>query len=647
MQASNTEVRPLRRLVAILLGLAVAAAAAYAALLAWYDGDRIRSVVQERMLTRYGVVLHIDQLERSFSPRPHIRLRGLRVANAAQRDYNLVTIDTASFRFRPLSPIVGSIALDDILIDGVHVTVPVDDEGALYWDPLVAAVSQWLHRFDWSLHGFDVRNLESATRNVRNDNDFLVAARRVSGSMPRPADLTVVATDVQANLETTLPLRLTGTARLKRVELGRQQGDLPVTFTAEGSIGDKALSIEGAGENLLDGDPMERDRLQARVALEDAVAVLQGTMSRDDMKHLDLLVTFDKPGKDGEPPLEAEFNVSDPGTHWRFSNIRSSLGKSELTGYVEIANRGNRRFFGGTLDVTNVHYPEEEEEPEPEGQSLSDVLPEGDLYSNLLDLTEKLDADVRFRAVNSTFLGIMFKELSLRALLEGGKLATAIDKATISDAALAASFSITPDEGETVLELEASLRDAPLSALIAELDALNGVTGQFDGSLKLRATGRKTPSVLDSTTGRLVLFLEDGAMPDKLATQIAGDVFTAMFADFDEDDTIPIHCAIVDFAVENGVARSQQMVLDTDAFNLYGRGEIRLGEQRLDIELEPRAKDFTLVSMRLPLRIHGSFDDISFNPDVSEGVASLLTPVELGREGDSNCAPPGLSAASE
>jgi uncharacterized protein involved in outer membrane biogenesis len=241
----------------------------------------------------------------------------------------------------------------------------------------------------------------------------------------------------------------------------------------------------------------------------------------------------------------------------------------------------------------------------------------------------------------------MFKELSLRALLEGGKLATAIDKATISDAALAASFSITPDEGETVLELEASLRDAPLSALIAELDALNGVTGQFDGSLKLRATGRKTPSVLDSTTGRLVLFLEDGAMPDKLATRVAGDVITAMFTDFDEDDTIPIHCAIVDFSVENGVARSQQMVLDTDAFNLYGRGEIRLGEQRLDIELEPRAKDFSLVSMRLPLRIHGSFDDVSFNPDVSEGVASLLTPVELGREGDSNCAPPGLSAASE
>jgi hypothetical protein len=136
-------------------------------------------------------------------------------------------------------------------------------------------------------------------------------------------------------------------------------------------------------------------------------------------------------------------------------------------------------------------------------------------------------------------------------------------------------------------------------------------------------------------------------MPDKLATRIAGDVLTALFADFDKDDTTPIHCALVDFSVDKGLARSQQMIIDTDAFNLFGKGEIRLDEQNLDIELEPRAKDFSLVSMRLPIRIHGPFDDVRFSADVGEGVASLLTPIELGREGDSDCAPPPLSAANK
>jgi hypothetical protein len=630
------------------LGLAVAAVAACAALLFWYDGERIRSAAADRMMSRHGVLLQVEHVERSFSPRPLVRLAGLRVANAERPDYQLVEIDTATFRIRLLSLIAGPLTLDDIVIDGLRVTVPVDEEGALYWDPLVSAVSGWLHEFDWSLPRFEIRNLRTESRNVTNDNDFLVSAGRISGAMERAAEFTVVASDVAANLETTLPLRLTGTATLKRVELGRQRGELPVTLDAEGSVGDKALTIEAEGGNLLDGDPMERDPLQARVALGNTIALMNGTMSRDDTKHLDLFASIEKPGDDGEDDLHVEFNVSDPGTRWRLSEIRATLGESTLAGYGEIANRGDRRFFGGNLSVANVHYPEEsEEDPEPAEKTPPDVLPEGDLYSNFLDFSKKFDADVRFNAENSTFLGVLFEELALHALLDRGKLAAVVEQASIRDAVLSATFRITPEEDQSVLEFEASLRDVPLAVLVAGTDALDGVTGEFGGNISLRAAGAETPSVLESTEGRLVLFLENGVMPYKLATRIAGDVFAAMFADFDKDDTIPIRCALVDFSVDKGLARSEQMVMDTDVFNLYGSGEIRLGEQNLDIEFEPRAKDFSLVSMRLPMRIHGPFDNISFDADVSEGVASLLTPIELGREGDSGCALPPRSAANQ
>lgn len=637
----------MRRFLAIMLGLAVVGAAACAAVLFWYDGERIRATVAERMMSRHGILLHVEHLERSFSPRPLIRLAGLRVANAQSPDHELVEIDSAHFRIHPISLVVGSLTLDDVLIQGLRITVPVNDEGALYWDPLITVMSEWFHDFDWSLPKFEVRDLETESRNVANDNDLLVSATRIAGAMERPAELTLVASDVVANLETTLPLRLTGTARLERVELGRQQGELPVTLEADGSIGDRALALRAAGGNLLDGDPMERDPLRATISLGDTNTTIDGTMSRDDMEHVDFFVRFEKPGDDADGDLDVEFNVSDPGIHWRFSDIRASFGESTLSGYAEIANRGDRRFFGGSLSVADVRYPEEDDkEPAPEEKSLSDVLPEGDLYSNLLDFSEKFDADVRFAAVRSTFLGVLFEELALHALLDRGRLTAAVEKAAIRDAVLSAELSVIPEEGRTSLELDASLRDAPLAALVAGFHALDGITGTFDGAISLRGAGREAPALLDSIAGRLVLFLEDGAMPDELATRIAGDVLAALFADFDEDDRIPIHCALVDFSIEGGIARSRQMVMDTDAFNLYGRGEIRLGEQNLDIELEPKAKDFSLVSMRLPLRIHGPFDNLRFDPDVSEGVASLLTPIELGNEGDSGCGPPPLSAAN-
>ena len=637
----------LRRLLAIALGAVMAAVLAYAGILAWYDGERIRTAVTERMLTRHGIVLHIDRVDRSFSPRPLIRVRGLRVANAASPDHELVRIEAASFRIHPFSLIVDSLALQDIVIERPRVTVPVDDEGALYWDPLVKAVSEWLHRFDWSLHGFEVRNLKSTTRNVQRGNDFLVAAKRIAGTMPSAADLTVVATDVQANLETTLPLRLTGTARLKRVELGRRDDDLPVTLTAKGSIGDKALNIEAVGGNLLDGDPQERDPLLATISLGNAAAQIDGTMSRDHLTRLDLFVSFEKARDGSRPGWSAGFNVSDPGRGWRISALRAKRLDSELAGEVDIGTRDGRRFVVGTVAVSNADYPDEEVSARsPTGRSMADVLPAGDLYSNLLDLSGKLDADLRFRAENSTIFGVPFGQLAIHTMLDRGTLAVEADKASIGDAALSASLSITPSEGQTLLEMKAALRDAPLAALIAGVDELDGVRGRFDGKLDLRATGEEAGAVLNSTSGRIILFLEDGAMPDELATRIAGDVLTAMFADFDKNSTTPINCAVVHFSVDQGLARSQKIIMDTDAFNLYGRGEIRLGEQRLDIELLPRAKDFSLVSMQVPLRIVGPFDSVKFNPDMGEAVASLITPIELGREDDTNCAPPALSAAA-
>src|SRR5690606_12858582 len=315
--------------------------------------------------------------------------------------------------------------------------------------------------------------------------------------------------------------------------------------------------------NLLEGDALARDPVQARIALGEAVARISGTISRDDMKHLDLFVTFEKPGKGGEPELKLEFDVSDPGTLWRFSSIRASRAESGLTGDLEIGQRGTRRIFSADLAATNVEFPEPEAAESQSKNKVSEVLPEGDLVSNFLDFLEKFEADVRFRAAESTFVGVPFEKLTVRTTLDGGILLTEIEKASIKDADLSGRFSIKPSEGDTVLELDASVRDAPITTLTGGVEVLDGVTGRFMGELNLKATGDETSAVLGSTAGRLVLYLEDGEMPDKLAARLAGDVFTAMFADFEKGSKTPIRCALVDASVSGGLARSRRMIMDT------------------------------------------------------------------------------------
>lgn len=641
------------RILVIVLGLLVAVCGAYAGLLAWFDGERIRAALGDRLSQRWGLEVRVDKLERSFSVMPLIVIEQLRVANAEHSDQPLIEVRYASFRLHPWTLLDGPVTLDDIVIEDISVSVPVGDEGALYWDPLVEAVSNWIHRFDWSLPEFTVRGLHTESRHVSRGNDLLVSADLIHGGVPRPADLAFEATGVSANLETALPLRVKGTAKLDRVALQRQPGKLPVTFSASGMVEDKLLEIDAAGGNLLAGDPMERDPLEATIVIGESTAGIRGTMSRGDPMHLALHVTYDEPGSGDRPALRVEAGISDPGNNWRFTGVRAQQGDSTLDGILEIRNRDGRRLFDGSATVTNVAYPEPDEDQQDDEQAaekrkggMRQILPKGDLVSHLLDGIEKFDADIELRAEQSRLLGMPFDWITIRTTLDDGALWTTIEDSRIRESSLKGTFSVAPGEDGTSVDLSAELRDADLSALIAGIDRLDGVTGRFDGDLSLHATGRDTAAVLGSTGGRLTLFLDNGAMPDELAEKVAGDVFTAMFTDFDEDDKTPIRCALVDFDVDSGVASARRMMMNTGEFLMFGDGRINLEEGTLDLEFVPRAKDFSLVSMRLPFRIHGPLDDIRFNPDVSEGVASLLTPVEFGTSEEVSCERPAMAAGA-
>lgn len=642
----------MNRVLAIVLGLVLVLCGTYAGLLAWFDGERIRAVLSEGLSENYGVDLTVGGLERSFSFRPLIRIEAMRVANAKHRDQPLVEVESASFRLNPWTLLVGPVTLDEFMVDGVVLSVPVDDEGALYWDPVVEAISSWLHRFDWSLPHFRLRALHAESRHVSRSNDLLASVGVVEGTMPRLADLALVATDVSANLETTLPLRLRGTAQLDRIALGRQDGELPVTFSAAGRIGDKLLHIDAAGGNLLDDDPMERDPLQATIEIGPSNATIRGTMSRDADTHIALHVTYDEHAPADLPALHIEAGVSDPGNGWRLTDVRATQGPSTLTGMLEIRNEDGRRVFDGSATVTNVEYPKIGDEPkdakkgeleEAEGKGLRQALPEGDLYTHLLEGIEKFDADFDLRAEQSRLFGLPFDWINIRTTLDRGALRANVEDSRLRESSLKGSFSITPAQDQSSVGLSMELLDAELSELTAGLDRLDGVTGTVDGGLSFQAVGRDMPSVLGSAGGRLTLFLEDGSVPDELAKKVAGDVLAVLFADFDDDDKTLVRCAIVDFDIKDGIASARRMAMSTSEFLIFGKGKIDLPKGTLDLRFEPRATEFSLVSMTLPFRIHGSLDDLRFDSDVSEGVTSLLTPMELGSSDEVNCTPPKMT----
>jgi uncharacterized protein involved in outer membrane biogenesis len=103
--------------------------------------------------------------------------------------------------------------------------------------------------------------------------------------------------------------------------------------------------------------------------------------------------------------------------------------------------------------------------------------------------------------------------------------------------------------------------------------------------------------------------------------------------------------------VEAGVARSQILLPDTSTAQVEGTGAVDLREERFTLEIETKPKSPSLLSLRGPLHVQGSFLDASVSVDAAtllrggaaaalaliDPLAALLPPIETGPGEDSDC----------
>jgi uncharacterized protein involved in outer membrane biogenesis len=73
---------------------------------------------------------------------------------------------------------------------------------------------------------------------------------------------------------------------------------------------------------------------------------------------------------------------------------------------------------------------------------------------------------------------------------------------------------------------------------------------------------------------------------------------------------------------------SRRLAFDTTDTVIYGEGQVSLADESLDLTLKPQPKDRSILSLRAPLRVDGSFKDPEFHPDLGRitlrGVAAAV-----------------------
>ena len=368
------------------------------------------------------------------------------------------------------------------------------------------------------------------------------------------------------------------------------------------------------------------------------------------------------------PPYSLDGRFGRDGNVWTYEGFSGQVGDSDLAGDVTVTVGGERPHFQADLvselldfddlaglvggspdagpdDTTNPEF----EERSAERATTGKVLPQ---TPYALEKLRAMDADVRLRATRIESPVLPLDDMDATLALDAGLLTLQPLDFGVAGGTIRSSVRMDA-RGEAIqTRLDADVGGLHLGRLFPDSALADQALGAIGGHVALAGSGNSIARMLGSADGEVAVGMSKGQVGN-LVLELAGiDIFEAVRFLLTGDRVVPIRCAFADFAVQDGVMEARALAFDTTDTLIIGEGNIDLGEETLDLELRPRPKDRSLLTLRSPLVIDGSFADPGFRPDMGRlGVrgaialalgsiappAALLATIETGPGEDSGC----------
>nr|WP_256261294.1 AsmA family protein [Xanthomonas vasicola] len=392
---------------------------------------------------------------------------------------------------------------------------------------------------------------------------------------------------------------------------------------------------------------------------------LQMALSGQDMEELYPLIGVAMPST---PPYKLDGRLRRDGDVWRYEKLTGTAGDSDLSGTAEIDLRNKRPFLRADLASKRLDFDNlagfvgappktgtnESANAEQKKQAAQLAASARVLPTTPYDLSKlrAMDAQVRWRAQRINAPSWPLDDMDAALTLKDGVLQ--LDPLNFGVAGGDIRSTIHMDARNAVIttQLKAGIRGIRLDQLFPDATLAKQASGAIGGELDLRGRGNSIAAMLGSADGSIGVGMGRGHVGN-LIMELAGlDIAESLKYLITKDRQIPVRCIFGDFGVQDGLMQSRALAFDSTDTIIVGEGNISLKNETLDLLLRPRPKDRSILSLRSPLRIGGTFKDPSFRPDfkalgmrgaiaVALGSiappAALLATFEPGPGKDSDC----------
>ena len=455
----------------------------------------------------------------------------------------------------------------------------------------------------------------------------------------------------------------------------------PLLVGGKGSWRGNAFTLNGNTESpleLTDTDHPFRIHLDGRAGATHAVASgtlinpfqfqtfkLQFRLSGRDLEDLYPLLGIALPST---PPYRLDGQLSRDHQVWRYEKFNGTVGDSDLAGDVKVEVGGERPRLTASLVSRRLDFDDlagfvgappktggdetanaEQQAEAARVAARPTVLP--DTPYNLGKL-RAMDADVRLKAQRINAPNLPLDDMDAHLFLDDGLLRLEPLNFGVAGGDIRSTIRMDARRPQIATSLKASVRRVQLGKLFPDAKLAEQASGGIGGEIDLSGTGNSIAAMLGSSDGDVAVGMGKGHVGN-LVMELAGlDVAESLKFLFTGDKQIPLRCAFADFSVKDGRMDSRALAVDTTDTLIIGEGSVNLKNEQLDLLLKPRPKDISILALRSPLRINGTFKDPGFRPDFKalglRGAialalgsiappAALLATFEPGPGKDSDC----------
>lgn len=420
---------------------------------------------------------------------------------------------------------------------------------------------------------------------------------------------------------------------------------LPLSFKARGTWQKESFAAQGrAGNVLYLSEPLQnpfpaqinaragRTTLQASGSIA-SLETLEGADANFHIEGHNLAELYKLVGMvlPETPRYSLRGHLAKRGEVWDISRINGKLGNSDLQGRLAFDRSQAVPRLSGEVRTQSLDFddlaplvglPEQTRSvaalPQVTGSPAtaprklaaasrppSKVLPTAQLDTERL---KAMDADVSYSAARIVHARqLPLERASLRVNLKAGVLELDKMKLGVAGGSLDGRIRINGNSNPAVSEMNLDARALELGQLFPGFKLTQASFGKIHGEIDLKGRGNSVAQMLGTSSGNVALLMGRGQISN-LLLEIAGldgaEIIKFMFGG---DRTVQLRCGATAFDVKDGLMSTRAFMLDTVDTVIYGSGTISLSQEAMDLTLRPYPKDASILSLRSPLKVSGSF----------------------------------------